>query len=143
LTVTEALEIALADLPEDVRRYVGKRIRWEVRPSPTPEDIALGASPTDQGLFVGRPLRGEDDDEGGELFDQGDDVGHAQGAPEYTSADGDDVAEVESQEPGGRIILYTSNIKPLDAEHVAAVVLHELAHFLGETEEGVFELGLA
>lgn len=144
MTVREALEHCLGELPAEIQGFIAERIRWEVRPAPTPADLELGAAPTDQGLFVGIPVRGDDEEEGGELYDEEDGNAHAEGAPEYyETADGGGIAEVDTGRPGGRIILFTENIKPLDGEHIAAVVMHELAHFFGETEEGVFEMGFA
>jgi Zn-dependent protease with chaperone function len=141
--VQSAVRATMDNLPDELAAYVEQRIRWELRPVPNGDDLELGAHLTDRGLFVGTPVRSAEDDEGGELYAaEGDDIAESQGAPEYFAAEGDDIAEVSSDEPGGVIVLFTSNIKPLDAEHVEAVILHELAHFLGETEEGVAEMGL-
>jgi hypothetical protein len=143
VSILDAVMVVLSELPPNVRAYVDKRIRWEFMPRPTPAHLALGAAPGDQGLFVGFPVRGEDEDQGGELYDEGDGLGHAQGEPELRASDDDDTAELVSHEPGGTITLYTENIRPLDREGVRRAVLHELAHFFGEDEDGVFELGLA
>jgi Zn-dependent protease with chaperone function len=144
MTILEAVTATLGELPPNVAAYVRARIRWETRLEPNAADLELGAHQTDRGLFVGRPVRGDEDEEGGELYEvDGEDIAQAQGAPEYSAAEGDDFAEVSPDEPGGVIVLFAGNIRPLNKTTVAAVVLHELAHFFGETEEGVFALGLA
>jgi hypothetical protein len=143
MSILDAVMVVLRELPPAVRGYVDKRIRWEFLPRPTAAHLELGAAPGDQGLFAGFPVRGDDDDQGGEMYDHGDGVGHAQGEPELRASDDDDTAELVTHEPGGTIYLYTENIRPLDREHLRRAVLHELAHFFGEDEDGVFELGLA
>lgn len=133
----------LDGLPDEVADLVRSSIRFEVRPVPTSIDLARGAAPTDQGLFVGYPVRSEEDEEGGELYvEEGDDVACAEGSHELYAEEGDDVAEVPHYRPGGVIVIFGGNIKPLNRANVSAVILHELAHFLGETEEEVDEMGL-
>jgi hypothetical protein len=143
MNMRAAIAETLRELPGDVQQLVCTSVRFVARKLPNAADLAHGAQPGDRGLFVGFPVRSEEDEEGGELYaDDGADVASAQGAPELFAGEGDDVAQVAQGRPGGTIVLFTRNITPLDQEHVSEVILHELAHFLGETEESAEELGL-
>lgn len=133
----------IGELPPEARALIRRSIRWHVRPRPSPGDLELGAKPTDRGLFVGQPVRSEEDDEGGEFYaDEGDELAEAQGLPGVYENEGEDVAEVDDARPGGAIAIYYANINPLTEATITEVVLHELGHFLGETEEGNEEMGL-
>jgi hypothetical protein len=147
VSVLDAVKEALGNLQPAVRSYVDKRITWKVQPVPSAAHLEMGAKPTDRGLFVGTPVRSPEDEEGGELYevdDQGDGiaVAEAQGETEYYASEGDDIAEASSDEPHGTIYLFVENIRPLTKKEVADVVLHELAHFFGETEESAFMMGV-
>lgn len=144
MTVAAVIAATLAELPDEIEEIVRQSIRIEVRPAPIAWDLAHGAQRTDRGLFVGYPWRSESDAEGdGELYaEDGDDVAQLEGGDELFAAEGDDVAEVATYKPGGVIVLFTSNIVPLDEVQITQVLLHELAHFLGEDEQSVDEMGL-
>jgi len=131
----------VSELDGGAAELVQARIRWETRAKPTPADLALGAKPGDRGLFVGHPVRAEEDeDQGGELYVDDEGNVEAEGEAEYYVDDAGDVEEAGA-DPGGRIILFLDNIRPLTRENLEPVVMHEIAHFLGEDEDGVEELG--
>jgi hypothetical protein len=143
MNMRAAIAETLRELPGDVQKLVCASVRFVVRRVPNEIDLGHGAKPEDRGLFIGFPVRSEEDEEGGELYaEEGADVASAQGAPELYAEDGVDVAEVAQGPPGGTIVLFSANIRPLNQEQVTAVLLHEIAHFLGETEESAEELGL-
>jgi len=150
-TVAQVIAKVVGDLPVELRRLVRSRVKFVVRKRPTAADIAAGAEPNDRGIFVGFPVLENDgeEDAGADLYAE--DEAAAAGvvlaetdSPAVLRADeGDLVAELEPYEPGGTIALFTDNIRPLSEENVVDVLLHEIAHFAGEDEEGAFEVGLA
>jgi Zn-dependent protease with chaperone function len=120
------------ELPEEAAELVRARIRWEIRPAPTAEDLERGCKKGDRGYFYGFRVKGED-----EIDLEGEGEGEV-----FLADDDDDVAEVPEYRAGGVIALFTRNIGKLTRSSVRDVVLHELAHFLGEDEAGALELGL-
>jgi len=141
-TVNEVIARTVEELPEPLRALVKSSIKFVVRARPSAADIELGAEPTDQGFFVGFPVLGEDEDAGDLYQEEGEDIATPESAAVLRADEGDLVAEVEPYTPGGTISIFTANIRPLNETTVTEVILHELAHFAGEDEEGVFALGL-
>lgn len=144
MTINEIIERQVQSLPAPLRDVVRAAVRFQVRDRPNAADLDLGAEPGDRGLFVGFPVRAEGGEEGeGELYgNEGDDLATVDGVDELRADDGDLVAEVEPYQPGGVIVLFRANIRPFTEQAVIDVILHELAHFFGDDEHGVFEMGL-
>jgi predicted Zn-dependent protease with MMP-like domain len=127
LKLADVVREVLAEMPPEAKRFVADHVHIEVRDVPTDEDIARGADPDDRGYFYGRRLRGD-----GELED----------VEEWYADEDDDVAEVPEAQPGGVVVLFLGNIRPLTRAAVTDVLLHELAHAFGEDEDDVVLLGL-
>lgn len=133
MKLREYIDEIVDELPPEAAELVRNRIRWEFRLRPSSEDLGRGAEPEDRGYFYGFRVRGED-----EVDLEGEGEGEV-----FLADDDDDIAEVPEYRPGGVIVLFTANIgKKLTRSAVRAVVMHELAHFLGEDEESALELGL-
>ena len=149
-SIADVIEQTIQGLPPTIREVVRATVRIQVRSKPNRGDLELGAQPTDRGLFVGFPIREEGDElgGGGELAEvaaldgSGDQLGAQEGAAVLYAGEGGLLAEVEPYQPGGVIVLFTGNIRPLTAPAVIAVLLHELNHFFGDDEDGAFEMGV-
>lgn len=126
LLLAHVLRDVLDELPPDVAQLVRARVRFFDRPWPTPTDLQRGAEPDMAGYFYGHPVTAPDAD-----------------CDELELEEGEDIATAPEAVPGGEIVIFTRNIVPLTEDAVREVLTHEIAHFLGDTEEDVFEAGLA
>jgi hypothetical protein len=143
-TAREVIRQTVTGLPEPLRSLVASSIRFVIRKKPTAADLELGAKPDDRGIFIGLPVLEHDGDDAGELYaEEGEELGQHESAAVLRADEGDLVAELEPYTPGGTIAIFTGNIRPFTEKELVDVVLHELAHFAGEDEEGALELGLS
>lgn len=126
MMLAHVLRDVLGGLPPEVEQLVRARVRFFARPWPTPTDLERGAEADMAGYFYGHPVGAEDDDAG-----------------ELELEEGDDIAVAPAAAPGGEIVIFTRNIAPLTEDNVREVLLHEIAHFLGDSESDVLEAGLA
>lgn len=111
---------ALEEL-DDRERELVRGVRWQTKERPDTEDLARGVVPHQLGSYIGVP--------------------HDRRADPL---DDDDWSMSPNTGPAeGTITIYLENLRPLTAEKIRRVFLHEVSHALGYTEEEITgELGL-
>lgn len=105
---------ALEELEPEEREIVSQ-VRWLSKPRPELEDLERGVSPGQLGSFWG--------------------VAHERGLPDENDLETALLPPIYYAQ--GVITLFLENIRPLTAERVRVVFLHELAHALGYEEDEI------
>lgn len=118
MTVGEIIARELDALPAGLRALLAK-VSIDVRERPNAVDLARGARPDQRGYFWGSAP---------DRLEPG--IAVSSELPDLVP-------------PEGEIVLFTANIVPLTEEHLRRVLLHEVGHAFGYSEEDlVQELGL-
>ena len=125
--VQQAIQRIVAAMPPRVRRVLSGRVKFHVFDRPRAADLERGR---DQGLtarspgyFYGRPL-----------------VADAAEEDEILETEDGELAQPAHDPPGGVIYAFAANLTP---DTIEDFVWHEVAHFFGEDEDSLGELGLA
>lgn len=113
-TVADVVAACYAELDADQRQAV-RGVDVKIKARPDTVDLARGCVPGQFGCFYGVGRELETPDGGWEL---------------------------PSLEPAtGEICIFLENIRPLTADRVRIVVMHELCHALGFPEEEIIAMG--
>lgn len=119
--VTAALPLIIRKLPREVRNLLAARVGWEVYPVPRPMDLERGRdagfTSSSPAYFYGRGIEEDPDeleeDDSGELAEPVDDA-------------------------GGVVVVFARNVR--DVAHLAEIVAHEVAHFMGADDDEIEEV---